>query len=72
VEVQEEVNRGGYLKFLDNCAVLTVEEGEIESEEIIENLQQLFFIINGIGSLGNWKNTSSWLDFLLKSKSQQL
>jgi hypothetical protein len=43
VEVQEEVNRGGYLKFLDNCAVLTVEEGEIESEEIIENLQQLFY-----------------------------
>jgi hypothetical protein len=42
VEVQEEVNRGGYLKFLDNCAVLTVEEGEVGSEEIIENLQQLF------------------------------
>jgi hypothetical protein len=30
VEVQEEENRGGYLKFLDNCAVLTIEEGEIE------------------------------------------
>jgi hypothetical protein len=42
VEVQEEENRGGYLKFLDNCAVLTIEEGEIEVSEIIENLQSLF------------------------------
>jgi hypothetical protein len=42
VEVKEEANRDGYLKFLDNCVVLTVEEGEIKSEEIIENLQQLF------------------------------
>jgi hypothetical protein len=42
VEVQEEVNRGGYLKFLDNYAVLTMEEGEIGLEEIIKNLQQLF------------------------------
>jgi hypothetical protein len=38
VEVQEEANRDEYLKFLDNCVVLTVEEGEIKSEEIIENL----------------------------------
>jgi hypothetical protein len=29
VEVQEEENKGGYLKFLDNCAMLTIEEGEI-------------------------------------------
>jgi hypothetical protein len=42
VEVQEEENKGGYLKFLDNCAVLTIEEGEIEVAEIIENLQGLF------------------------------
>jgi hypothetical protein len=42
VEVQEEVNRGGYLKFLDNCDVLAVEEGDISSEEIVENLQLLF------------------------------
>jgi hypothetical protein len=33
---------GGYLKFLDNYAILTVEEGEIEASKIIENLQQLF------------------------------
>jgi hypothetical protein len=30
------------LKFLDNCAVLTVEEGDIEPGEIVENLQNLF------------------------------
>jgi hypothetical protein len=44
VEVQEEANRGGggYLKFIDNCDVLTVVEGEIETEEIVENLLNLF------------------------------
>jgi hypothetical protein len=42
VEMQEYENKGGYLKFLDNCAVLTIEEGEIEVVEIIENLQNLF------------------------------
>jgi hypothetical protein len=42
VEVQENENKGGYLKFLDNCAVLTIEEGEIEVAAIIENLQNLF------------------------------
>jgi hypothetical protein len=42
VEVKEETNRAGYLKFIDNCVVLTVEEGEIEMGEIVENLQQLF------------------------------
>jgi hypothetical protein len=41
VEVQEEESKGGYLKFLDNCAVLTI-EGEIEVAKIIENLQDLF------------------------------
>jgi hypothetical protein len=35
-------NKGAYLKFLDNCTVLTIEEGEIEVAEIIENLQSLF------------------------------
>jgi hypothetical protein len=38
VDVQEEVSRTGYLKFLDNYAILTVEEGEIEMGEIVENL----------------------------------
>jgi hypothetical protein len=33
---------GGYLKFIDNCDVLTVVEGEIETEEIVENLLNLF------------------------------
>jgi hypothetical protein len=42
VEVMEEENKSGFLKFLDNCAVLTVEEGEIEQSEIVENLQALF------------------------------
>jgi hypothetical protein len=42
VEVQEEENRRGYLKFLDNYAVLTIEEGEISAEEIVDNLKQLF------------------------------
>jgi hypothetical protein len=42
VEVQENENKGGYLKFLDNCVVLTIEEGEIEVAAIIENLQNLF------------------------------
>jgi hypothetical protein len=42
VEVQEEENKAGFLKFLDSCAVLTIEEGEIDPPEIIENLQVLF------------------------------
>jgi hypothetical protein len=40
--VQDEENRKGYLKFIDNFAVLTIEEGEVEPEEIMENLQNLF------------------------------
>jgi hypothetical protein len=55
VEVQEEENKSGYLKFLDNCVVLTIEEGEIESEEIIENLQYLFDA-SGIGNSGKSTN----------------
>jgi hypothetical protein len=42
VEVMEEENRAGFLKFLDNCVALTIEEGEIEPSEIVENLQALF------------------------------
>jgi hypothetical protein len=42
VDVSEEVNRTGYMRFLDNCAVLTVEEGFIEEEEIVDSLQKLF------------------------------
>jgi hypothetical protein len=42
IEVPEEVNMSGFLKFLDNCAVLTVEEGFIEEHEIVESLQKIF------------------------------
>jgi hypothetical protein len=42
VDVSDEGNRSGYMKFLNNCAVLTVEEGFIEEEEIVESLQKLF------------------------------
>jgi hypothetical protein len=52
VEVQEEANRGGYLKFLDNCAVLTVEEGEMESKKLLR-ICSSFLIRNGTGSIGN-------------------
>jgi hypothetical protein len=38
VDVYEEVNRSGYLRFLDNCAILTIEEGFIEEEEIVDSL----------------------------------
>jgi hypothetical protein len=49
VEVYDEVNRSGYLKFLDNCDVLTVEEGFIEEEEIVESLQISCLTQVGIG-----------------------
>jgi hypothetical protein len=57
VDVLEEVQRNGYLKFLNNCAILTVEEGEMEEGEIVENLKILF---NGnwnwqLRSLGDFK-----------------
>jgi hypothetical protein len=42
VDVSEEVNRSGYLRFMDNCTILTVEEGFIEESEIVEGLQKLF------------------------------
>jgi hypothetical protein len=42
VEVGDDANRSGYLKFLDNCVVLSVKEGIIEEEEIIDNLKKLF------------------------------
>jgi hypothetical protein len=41
-DVQEEENRSGYLKFIDNYAVLIVEEGFIEAGEIVANLQMIF------------------------------
>jgi hypothetical protein len=40
--VHEELSRNGYMKFLDNCAIHTVEEGEIEEAEIVANLHVLF------------------------------
>jgi hypothetical protein len=42
VEVGDDANRSGYLKFLNNCVVLSVKEGIIEEEEIIDNLKKLF------------------------------
>jgi hypothetical protein len=43
VKVSDEINISGYLKFLDNCVILTVEEGFIEEEEeIVESLHKLF------------------------------
>jgi hypothetical protein len=36
------VNKNGYLNFLDNCAILTVEEGKINEAEIVDSLQMLF------------------------------
>jgi hypothetical protein len=47
VDVTHEIQRNGYLKFLDNCVILTVEEEDIEESEIIDNLKRLFD--------GNWK-----------------
>jgi hypothetical protein len=35
IDVSEESVRGSYMKFLDNCAILTVEEGLIDEEEIV-------------------------------------
>jgi hypothetical protein len=42
VDVHDEINRSGYLRFLDNFAILTVEEGFIKESEIVESLQKLF------------------------------
>jgi hypothetical protein len=42
IDVHEELSRNGYMKFLDNCAIHTVEEGEIEEAEIVANLHVLF------------------------------
>jgi hypothetical protein len=42
VDVLDGEMRNGYLRFLDNCAILTVEEGFIEDEEIVDSLQYLF------------------------------
>jgi hypothetical protein len=47
VDVAEEVQRNGYLRFLDNCAILTIEKGEMDEAEIIDNLKMLFY--------DNWK-----------------
>jgi hypothetical protein len=42
IDVVEQESRAGYLKFLDNYAVLTVEKGMIEQKEIVESLEKLF------------------------------
>jgi hypothetical protein len=71
IDVVEEENRAGYLKFLDNCAILTGEEGVIEEKEIVESLGKLFDS-NCIGRWENWKSLSSWLDFLHINKLHRL
>jgi hypothetical protein len=38
VEVAKEKSRNGYLKFHDNCVILSIKESSIEVDEIIENL----------------------------------
>jgi hypothetical protein len=42
VEVSKVKGKSGFMKFLDNCAVLTIEEGVITTEEIVENMQMMF------------------------------
>jgi hypothetical protein len=42
VEVLNDTSREGYLKFLDNYAIMSVEEGMIDEAEIVENLKLLF------------------------------
>jgi hypothetical protein len=42
LDVVEQESRAGYLKFLDNCAILTLEEGVIEEKEVVESLEKLF------------------------------
>jgi hypothetical protein len=42
VDVVGEENRSGYMKFLDNYVVLSIEEGFIDEEEIVEGLHKLF------------------------------
>jgi hypothetical protein len=42
VDVADELNKSGYMRFLENCAILTVEEGAIREAEIAENRQKLF------------------------------
>jgi hypothetical protein len=42
VDVVDEGNKSGYMKFLENCTILSIEEGYIEEEEIVEGLQKLF------------------------------
>jgi hypothetical protein len=37
MEVLNDTSREGYLKFLDNYAILFVEEGLIDEAEIVEN-----------------------------------
>jgi hypothetical protein len=38
VDIVEGVNKSGYVRFLENYAILTVEEGDISETEIVENL----------------------------------
>jgi hypothetical protein len=42
VKVSKVKGKSGFMKFLDNCAVLTIEEGVITTEEIVENMQMMF------------------------------
>jgi hypothetical protein len=71
VDVVDEGNKSGYMKFLENCAILSIEEGYIEEEEIVEGLQKLFdqnwqWQLKGLGI------SDTWLGFLLTSRLLQL
>jgi hypothetical protein len=35
VDIVDEANKSGYVKFLENCVILSIEEGYIEEDEIV-------------------------------------
>jgi hypothetical protein len=53
VNVAEEKNTRRYLKFLDNCAILTVEEGLIGEEDIVKNFKRIFLSELALAIEGN-------------------
>lgn len=42
VDVGERPDRVNHWYAFENCGVITLEEGEIEADELIRNLQQVF------------------------------
>jgi hypothetical protein len=49
VEVQEETTRSGFLKFLDNCAMLLIEEGRLGLRRLLR-ICSVCLIQSGIGN----------------------